>query len=220
MLNQIITGDARELAKSIPDESVDLIFTDPVYENVEDYKWLAETAMRVLKPNSACLAWVSVRPAARSQIAMEETGLTYQWTLQYAEFGRNTMLHLYGLLPKVTPVLYFTKGRRKAKPYIPDLIINNAPADIKPTDRLYFPWQKNQTILRRYLETFSNPGDTIYDPFCGSGSLEVTCKQTGRNFYASEIEPDRAEIGRERLALTQMPLFTLEPSEEQQEMVI
>lgn len=220
MLNQIITGDARELAKEIPDESVDLIFTDPVYENVDDYRWLAETAMRVLKPNSACLAWVSVRQAARSQIAMEETGLTYQWALQYAEFGRNTMLHLYGLLPKVTPCLYFTKGRRKAKPYIPDLIINNAPADIKPNNELYFAWQKNQIILRRYLETFSKPGDIVYDPFCGSGSLEVTCKQTGRNFYASEIEPGRAEIGRKRLALTQMPLFVLEDSEEQQRMVI
>ena len=31
-LNTIITGDARELAKAIPDESVDLIFTDPVYD--------------------------------------------------------------------------------------------------------------------------------------------------------------------------------------------
>ena len=30
-LNSIITGDARELSKAIPDASVDLIFTDPPY---------------------------------------------------------------------------------------------------------------------------------------------------------------------------------------------
>ena len=52
----IYTGDARELARAIPDESVDLIFTDPVYQNIDDYRWLAETAARVLKPDSACLA--------------------------------------------------------------------------------------------------------------------------------------------------------------------
>ena len=30
--NGIYTGDAWELARAIPDESVDLIFTDPVYD--------------------------------------------------------------------------------------------------------------------------------------------------------------------------------------------
>ena len=48
-LDRIITGDARELAKAIPDESVDLIFTDPPYprEFLPLYGWLAETAARV-----------------------------------------------------------------------------------------------------------------------------------------------------------------------------
>ena len=39
----IYTGDARELAEAIPDESVDLIFTDPVYDRIDDYRWLAES---------------------------------------------------------------------------------------------------------------------------------------------------------------------------------
>ena len=30
--NQIYTGDTQELSKSLPDESIDLIFTDPVDE--------------------------------------------------------------------------------------------------------------------------------------------------------------------------------------------
>jgi predicted methyltransferase len=56
----IYTGDARELARAIPDESVDLIFTDPVYQNLDDYRWLAETAARVLKPDSACLVFCGI----------------------------------------------------------------------------------------------------------------------------------------------------------------
>jgi hypothetical protein len=40
--NGIYCGDARELAKAIPDESVDLIFTDPIYDRIDDYRWLRE----------------------------------------------------------------------------------------------------------------------------------------------------------------------------------
>ncbi|MBU1621856.1 MAG: hypothetical protein KJ604_20565, partial [Gammaproteobacteria bacterium] len=55
--NGIYTGDARELAEAIPDESVDLIFTDPVYDRIDDYRWLAEAVARVLKQDRACLVW-------------------------------------------------------------------------------------------------------------------------------------------------------------------
>ena len=41
-VNQIYNGDSRELINGIPDNLVDLIFTNPVYENVVDYRWLSE----------------------------------------------------------------------------------------------------------------------------------------------------------------------------------
>ena len=43
-MNEIITGDARELAKDIPDNSIDLIFTDPPYakEYIPLYGWLSK----------------------------------------------------------------------------------------------------------------------------------------------------------------------------------
>jgi predicted methyltransferase len=58
-LNSIITGDARELAGAIPDNSVDLIFTDPPYlkEFLPLYEWLAETAERILKPGGWLFAY-------------------------------------------------------------------------------------------------------------------------------------------------------------------
>ena len=214
MLNQIITGDARELAKSIPDESIDLIFADPIYENIEDYRWLAETAMRVLKPNSALLAFSSHRWVAKSQIAMEETGLTYLYTLQYIIPGKPGALHLYGLYPCATPCLLFAKGRTKASPYLPDALVSTDPADNE------FKWQKNIKIVTRWLTAFSKPGDTVYDPFAGSGTVPAVCKMTGRNFIASEIDPERAEQARKRVEMTPIPLFHLEPTETQERMAI
>ena len=79
--DSIVTGDARELARAIPDESVDLIFTDPVYDRIEDYRWLAETAVRVLKPNSACLAFCGIGYLPATHQAMLKGGLTYRWRL-------------------------------------------------------------------------------------------------------------------------------------------
>jgi ubiquinone/menaquinone biosynthesis C-methylase UbiE len=77
-LNTIVTGDARELAQTIPDESVDLIFTDPVYDRMDDYRWLAETAARVLKPDTWLLAYYGIGYLPSTAAALSEW-LTYEW---------------------------------------------------------------------------------------------------------------------------------------------
>jgi DNA modification methylase len=43
------------------------------------------------------------------------------------------------------------------------------------------------------------PGDTILDPFLGSGTTAVACKRTGRNFIGIEKEPKYVEIALKRL---------------------
>lgn len=47
------------------------------------------------------------------------------------------------------------------------------------------------------VEWFSEPGDTVFDPTCGSGTIGVACAILGRNFVGCEIDPDwaaRAEL--------------------------
>lgn len=205
-LNTIITGDARELAKTIPDESVDLIFTDPVYDRIDDYRWLAETAARVLKPDSACLAFVDSRHSAHAQVAMEQA-LTFQWKLYYTIPGKPGALHLYGIYPCTTECLFFAKGHRKASPYLPCTIVNSDHPDNG------FKWQKNEGLLRRWLESFSVNGDVVVDFFSGSGSILAACKWLGRNYLAFEIDPATADNARRRVELTQPPLFVLQPEQ-------
>ena len=69
-INSIYTGDARELALALPDESVDLIFTDPVYDRIDDYRWLAQTAERVLKPGGSVIAQVGTTYRYEAETAM------------------------------------------------------------------------------------------------------------------------------------------------------
>src|SRR3989338_3230781 len=44
-------------------------------------------------------------------------------------------------------------------------------------------------VARRLLETYSKPGDTICDIFCGSGTALVESKVLGRNAYGIDLNP-------------------------------
>jgi site-specific DNA-methyltransferase (adenine-specific) len=56
------------------------------------------------------------------------------------------------------------------------------------------------------VEKFTNEGDTILDPFMGSGTTGVACVQTGRNFIGIEIEPKYFEIAEKRIAEAQLQM--------------
>ena len=53
--------------------------------------------------------------------------------------------------------------------------------------------------MRQIVEDMTKPGDTILDPFMGSGTTGVACVQTGRNFIGIEIDAGYCEIARKRI---------------------
>lgn len=62
-------------------------------------------------------------------------------------------------------------------------------------------------LAERLIRLFSFAGDTVLDPFCGSGSTSVAACRAGRSSISSDIEPTYVEatIGRMRLELTDRP---------------
>lgn len=70
--------------------------------------------------------------------------------------------------------------------------------------------QKPLKIMAWLVETYTNIGDTVLDPFMGSGTTGVACVQTGRNFIGCEIEPQYFEIARKRIAEAQQQPSLLE----------
>lgn len=203
VLDTILTGDARALAARIPDKSVDFIFTDPVYERIEDYAWLAETAARILKPNRACLVWCSNRGQFAAKAAMEPH-LTFVLPLNYTKVAKAHRAFGYKTFLWTTPCLWFQKGTHADHTWLVDTVIDHGNAIIStatpPKDS--YKWHKNPEAYISWLKAFSRPGDVVYDPFTGSGSLPVECKRLGRHFLASEIDPQVAEQARQRLAAT------------------
>ena len=60
--------------------------------------------------------------------------------------------------------------------------------------------QKPEKLMERLVKASSNPGDLVFDPFCGSGTVPVVCRRLQRRFVACEINPEYCRIADERLA--------------------
>ena len=61
------------------------------------------------------------------------------------------------------------------------------------------PTQKPVTLLEKMILLLSNEGDTVFDPFMGSGSTGVAAIKNGRIFVGSEINAEYCDISRARL---------------------
>jgi DNA modification methylase len=59
--------------------------------------------------------------------------------------------------------------------------------------------QKPERLMERLIKASSNPGDLVFDPFCGAGTVPVVCERLRRRFVACEINPDFCRIAEERI---------------------
>jgi DNA modification methylase len=58
--------------------------------------------------------------------------------------------------------------------------------------------QKPVECMKRPIENNSKPGDTVYDPFCGSGTTIIAAEMTGRKCFALEISPAYVDVAIQR----------------------
>ena len=66
-------------------------------------------------------------------------------------------------------------------------------------ERVDHPTQKPLSLTDRIVSHFSQPEDLIVVPFAGSGTECVSAHQLGRQFWASEINPDYVRLANERI---------------------
>ena len=61
------------------------------------------------------------------------------------------------------------------------------------------PTQKPQKLLERIILASSNEGDVVLDPFMGSGSTGVACKNLNRKFIGIELDEKYYNISFDRI---------------------
>jgi modification methylase len=78
--------------------------------------------------------------------------------------------------------------------------------------------QKPEALLYRVLLSSTNPGDTVLDPFFGSGTTGAVAKKLGRHFIGIERDEGYLKIARERIesieTVPEQVLKTLNPRQQ------
>lgn len=88
------------------------------------------------------------------------------------------------------------KGQLKKEDDVWDIpTINNM-----ARERLRYPTQKPESLLKPIIEASSNKGDTILDPFCGCGTTLVVAHRLGRKWIGIDISPIACNLMRDRLS--------------------
>ncbi len=62
------------------------------------------------------------------------------------------------------------------------------------------PTQKPEALLSRVIMSSTKKGDTVLDPFFGTGTTGAVAKKLGRHYIGFEREKDYAKIAKERIA--------------------
>ncbi len=212
-----IHGDSRDVIARMPDNSVDLILTDPPYNlakhSTGDIPLPGRTPM-----NNGIAEWdqVEFNPeewADEFIRVLKPTGNLFIFT-SYNQIGRwyncldhkfdtsNFMVwHKTNPAPKIFKAgflnsceLIFTCWNKKHTwNFISQAEMHNfleSPICMSP-ERLRdpkHPTQKPVSILKKIINIASNPGDIVFDPFMGVGSVGVAALSLGRKFIGVELE--------------------------------
>jgi DNA modification methylase len=68
----------------------------------------------------------------------------------------------------------------------------------RPTRSAVHPTMKPVELVERAIRNSSHPGDTVYDPFVGSGTTLIAAEKSMRACLALEIDPTYAQVAIER----------------------
>lgn len=204
-LNHIELGDARQLAASIPDESIDFIFTDPPYdkEHLYLYAWLSETAARVLKPGCLCMTYCGSVYLDKIYQMMGKH-LTFFYEFYSVQPGAAPIMWARRVQQNIKAIVAFSKG----KATLPDAVVNDFYTSPRG-DKRFHKWGQSERVASYYISFYSKPGDVLYEPFAGGGTVPYVCLQKERNFYASEVDEEQCFIARKRLELIQKPFANM-----------
>lgn len=83
---------------------------------------------------------------------------------------------------------------------IQDVISDIHPIAAHSQERIGYPTQKPLALLERVINASSNPGDVVFDPFCGCGTAVVAAEKLGRRWIGIDITFIAIDLMIDRLA--------------------
>jgi site-specific DNA-methyltransferase (adenine-specific) len=216
---KLYENDAVEWLKTLEDESVDLLITDPPYESLEKHRKKGTTTrLKVSKGSSN--QWFKIFPNERfSELFSEIYRVMKKNTHFYLFCDQETMFVAkplaeqagfkfwkpivwdkekigmgYHYRARYEFVLFFEKGKRKLNNLgIPDILSSTRIRGGYPTEK---PVDISQTLI----EQSSVEEELVIDPFFGSGSVGEAALTSNRNFRGCDIFDEAVEDANVRLS--------------------
>ena len=184
-------GDFEEVFKDIPDGSIDCIITDPPYphEFIDVWSKLSRVAKRVLKPNGYCVAY-SGQMYLPEVIKRMNEHLDYYWTFAVYHEGQTQIVNGINLMCRWKPVLIFQNGKKKIENTFQDYFIS------EQREKNGHDWQQSKSGVAYLIEMFTKEGDTILEPFAGSGTTIIAARDKKRNVIAAELDEKTYNIAK------------------------
>jgi len=225
--DSIHSGDCLRLMKEIPDNSIDLIITDPPfaigfkarrgnynrtgarvldgYQEVDPSNygaftsaWITE-AYRVLKETGSMYVFSGWNNLKEILIALDDAGfVTINHLIWKYQFG------VFTKRKYVTSHYHIPFVVKNPKKYIFNKV-EHYPEDVWVIKREYWTGkQKTPTklplaLVSKILRFSSDEGDLVLDPFLGSGTVAVAAKVMNRRYLGFEVVEDYCDFARTRL---------------------
>lgn len=221
---ELYNCDSTSLIKQFPSDTIDLIVTDPPYRvtgrgstgttggmlqkklfksgkvfsyndvNVFEY---SKEFFRILKDGSHCYIMTNHVNLHEMLNAFTNAGFHFIKSLIW-EKGNKIMGHYY--MSCFEYILFFRKGKgiKINNCGTPDILsIPNKKTKIDGKN--IHDTEKPVELMKILIENSSKEGDTILDPFMGSGTTGIACRKTNRKFIGVEIDEQYFKIAKERI---------------------
>lgn len=211
--------DAVEWLRTLADESVDLVVTDPAYESLEKHR-AKGTTTRLKHSSASSNDWFPIFPNTRfAELFVELYRVLATDRHLYVMCDQETMFVAkplgeaagfrfwkplvwdkrsigmgYHYRSRYEFVLFFEKGKRRlADLGVPDVLE-------VPRVRNGYPTEKPEALSRVLVEQSSLPGEIVIDPFMGSASVGAAALSSGRHCLGTDVADAALAVSRARLA--------------------
>jgi site-specific DNA-methyltransferase (adenine-specific) len=190
---KIFFEDFREGAKTIENNSVDAIITDPPYpiEYIDLWADMFAIADRILKPSAFLVTYANHQNLDR--IFQLPNSLKYYWIFKL-DFTSKPIAMGRNLIATWKPVLIFQKlPFKKIEETLEDNIKESKPFNYDERDMHKSNWGQSLGKFEWIIDKFTKPGDLIVEPFAGTGTTLVASKNMKRRCIGYEIDKTNYE---------------------------
>ncbi len=200
----LLQGDFEELGTTIPDNSIDLIFTDPPYrlQDLDLYEKLGTLANTVLKEGGSLVTFVGQYELLNIGRLVEKSGLKYRWPICVKHTGHYAKMRGFGTIISVAwkPLLWFVKGQDGKTSNNLGWIVNFV--ESKKPDKIAHEWEQSTVEAEHVIKGLTVENQIVLDPFMGSGTTGAAALQLKRKFIGIEIDKDHYSNAVNRLSNT------------------